>query len=76
MVDIGILAAKILHRWYPEQFQLRKMETLLVDEQTLQAIQEDKPLSEIRGLWSPKMEEFKAEREKYLLYPPMQDSAP
>jgi len=75
VVDIGILAAKILHRWYPGQFQLRKMETLLVDEQTLQAIQEDKPLSEIRGLWAPKMEEFKAEREKYLLYPPMQDSA-
>jgi uncharacterized protein YbbC (DUF1343 family)/CubicO group peptidase (beta-lactamase class C family) len=75
VVEIGILAAEILKRWYPESFQLRKMETLLVDEPTLQAIQEDKSLSEIRGLWAEKTEEFKARREKYLLYPPVQDSA-
>jgi uncharacterized protein YbbC (DUF1343 family) len=75
VLDIGLLAAKILHRWYPEQFQVRKMETLLADEPTLQAIQEDKSLSEIRGLWTEKMEEYKAEREKYILYPPVQDAA-
>jgi hypothetical protein len=51
------------------------METLLADEPTLQAIQEDKSLSEIRGLWTEKMEEYKAEREKYILYPPVQDAA-
>jgi hypothetical protein len=51
------------------------METLLVDEPTLQAIQDDKTLSEIRGLWAGKTEEFKAEREKFILYPPVQDSA-
>jgi hypothetical protein len=61
-------------RWYPEPFQVRKMETLLGDEPTLQAIQEDKPLAEIRGLWTEKTEEFKARREKYLLYPSSQDS--
>jgi uncharacterized protein YbbC (DUF1343 family)/CubicO group peptidase (beta-lactamase class C family) len=75
VVDIGLLAAKILNRWYPDQFQVRQMETLLVDEPTLQAIQEDKPLSEIRGLWTEKMEEFAIRREKYLLYPSAQDSA-
>jgi uncharacterized protein YbbC (DUF1343 family) len=75
VVDIGLLAAKILHRWYPEQFQVRKMATLLDDESTLQAIQDDKSLSEIRGLWAQKTEEFKAAREKYLLYPPAQDAA-
>jgi uncharacterized protein YbbC (DUF1343 family)/CubicO group peptidase (beta-lactamase class C family) len=74
VVDIGLLAAKILNRWYPEPFQVRKMETLLGDEPTLQAIQEDKPLPEIRGLWTEKTEEFKARREKYLLYPSSQDS--
>jgi uncharacterized protein YbbC (DUF1343 family) len=75
VADIGLLAAKLLNRWYPEAFQLRKMETLLSDEPTLQAIQEDKPLSEIRALWTEKTEEFKARREKYLLYPSAQDSA-
>jgi len=74
VVDIGVLAAKILNRWYPEAFQLHKMQTLLVDEPTLQAIQQDKPLSEIRALWSEKTEEFAIRREKYLLYPPAQDS--
>jgi uncharacterized protein YbbC (DUF1343 family) len=68
VVDIGLLAAKILHRWHPDQFQARKMESLLVDPPTLQAIQDDKPLSEIRGLWKEKTEEFTARREKYLLY--------
>jgi len=75
VVDIGLLAAKILNRWYPEPFQVRKMETLLADEPTLQGIQEDKPLPEIRALWTEKTEEFKARREKYLLYPSAQDSA-
>jgi uncharacterized protein YbbC (DUF1343 family)/CubicO group peptidase (beta-lactamase class C family) len=75
VVDIGLLAAKILHRWYPEQFQVRKMETLLADEPTLQAIQEDKPLAEIRDLWAAKTADFKARREKYLLYPGAQYSA-
>jgi uncharacterized protein YbbC (DUF1343 family)/CubicO group peptidase (beta-lactamase class C family) len=75
VVDIGILAAKILNRWYPKQFQVRKMETLLSDEPTLQAIQEDKPLSGIHALWTEKTEDFKARREKYLLYPSAQDSA-
>jgi uncharacterized protein YbbC (DUF1343 family) len=68
VVDIGLAAAKILQRCYPDQFQARKMQTLLVDEPTLQAIQDDKPLSEIRALWKEKTEEFKTRREKYLLY--------
>jgi uncharacterized protein YbbC (DUF1343 family) len=68
VVDIGLLAARLLHRWHPDQFQARKMKSLLVDEPTLQAILDDKPLSEIRGLWTEKMEEFKARRAKYLLY--------
>jgi uncharacterized protein YbbC (DUF1343 family) len=44
------------------------MQTLLSDEATLQAIQDDKSLSEIRALWAAKTEEFKTRREKYLLY--------
>jgi uncharacterized protein YbbC (DUF1343 family)/CubicO group peptidase (beta-lactamase class C family) len=76
VVEIGILAAKILHRWYPEQFQARKMAALLMDEPTLQAILQDKPLPEIRGLWTAGMEDFKARRQKYLLYPLAQEAAP
>jgi uncharacterized protein YbbC (DUF1343 family) len=76
VVEIGILAAKILNRWYPDQFQVRKMAALLVDEPTLQAILQDKPLPEIRAFWTAGMEDFKARRQKYLLYPSAQEAAP
>ena len=76
VVDIALLAAKILNRWYPEQFQLRGMETLLADEPTLQAIREDRSIPEIRALWAEKAADFKARRQKYLLYPSAQDSTP
>ena len=44
------------------------MDRLLRDEPTLEAIEDDKPLAEIREMWAPKLAEFKARREKYLLY--------
>ena len=69
VVDIAVTAAKILNRWYPDQFQVSKMSTLLGDELTLQAIEEDKSLSEIKSLWTTNVEAFKERRQKYLLYP-------
>jgi uncharacterized protein YbbC (DUF1343 family)/CubicO group peptidase (beta-lactamase class C family) len=68
VVDIALAAATLLNRWYPEQFKVEEMAHLLSDEPTLQAIQDDKPLADIRKLWSAKMSEFKERREKYLLY--------
>jgi uncharacterized protein YbbC (DUF1343 family) len=66
--DIALLAAKILNRWYPEQFQVARMNNLLSDQITLQAIQADKPLAEIRALWTEMTDQYKARRAKYLLY--------
>jgi uncharacterized protein YbbC (DUF1343 family) len=68
VVDIAIEAARILNRWYPDQFKVERMDRLLLDEPTLQAIEDDKPLAEITNLWTAKLDEFKARREKYLLY--------
>ena len=69
VVDIGICLAKILNRWYPEQFNIKRMNTLLIDTATLDAIKADKPLAEIKKLWKTKLTEFKARRKKYLIYP-------
>ncbi|HUD49695.1 MAG TPA: exo-beta-N-acetylmuramidase NamZ domain-containing protein [Candidatus Baltobacteraceae bacterium] len=69
VVDIAVAAAEILNRWYPDQFQAGKMSLLLGDEPTLQAIQDDKPLAEIKAMWSTNVDAFKAQRQKYLLYP-------
>jgi uncharacterized protein YbbC (DUF1343 family)/CubicO group peptidase (beta-lactamase class C family) len=68
VVDIALAAATILNRWYPDQFKVEEMAHLLLDGPTLQAIQDDKPIGEIRQLWTDKLAEFKARREKYLLY--------
>ncbi len=69
VVDIAVMAARILNRWYPEQFQAGNMARLLGDEPTLQAIEDDKPLAEIKAMWSTNVDAFKVRRQKYLLYP-------
>jgi uncharacterized protein YbbC (DUF1343 family)/CubicO group peptidase (beta-lactamase class C family) len=68
VLDIGLTLAKVLNRFYPEQFNLEKMDALLCDQATLKAIKADKPLAEIRKLWEAGLEKFKERRAKYLLY--------
>jgi uncharacterized protein YbbC (DUF1343 family) len=68
VVDIALCIGEILNRWYPEQFDVEKMSTLVLDAPTVQAIADDKPIAEIRKQWTAKLEEFKTRREKYLLY--------
>lgn len=69
VVDIAVTAAKVLNRWYGPRFKVEKMARLLADPATLEAIEQDKPLAEIRALWTAPLEQFKARRAKYLLYP-------
>ena len=68
VVDVGISIAKILNRWYPEQFGLEKMDRLLINKKVLAAIKEDKPLEEIKKLYANDLEDFAKRREPYLLY--------
>jgi uncharacterized protein YbbC (DUF1343 family)/CubicO group peptidase (beta-lactamase class C family) len=69
VVDVAVTAARILNRWYHDEFQAGNMSRLLGDEPTLQAIEDDKPLAEIKAMWSTNVEAFKERRQKYLLYP-------
>jgi len=68
VVDIGISIAKILNRWYPEQFGLTKMDRLLINHPVLAAIKADKPLEEIKKLYAKDLVDFAKRREPYLLY--------
>jgi uncharacterized protein YbbC (DUF1343 family) len=68
VVDIGITMAKALNRFYPEQFNVDKMDVLMGNQATLEAIKADKPLDEIHKLWADDLEKFKERRKKYLLY--------
>jgi len=68
VVDVGMLMAKTLFRLYPKDFDPGKMSHLLLDDSTLDAIKQDKPLVEIRSAWQPNLVEFQKRRAKHLLY--------
>lgn len=69
VVDIGVAIATLLNEWYPQQFGVERMHTLLGDQPTLEAIKAGKSLADIHELWAAKRDEFDERRKKYLLYP-------
>ena len=69
VVDVGIAIAKTLHRLYPAEFELDKLNKLLGDVATLEAIRADRSLEDIRELWAPGRNGFLERRREFLLYP-------
>jgi len=68
VVDLGLTLAQILHRLYPEQFGVDKFNHLLRHLPTLEAVRAGRSPAETRQNWTADLEQFKARREKYLLY--------
>jgi uncharacterized protein YbbC (DUF1343 family)/CubicO group peptidase (beta-lactamase class C family) len=68
VVDVGLLIATTLHRWYPNDFEVEKISHLLIHKETLEAVKADKSLREIHALWKTEREEFMQRRKKYLIY--------
>jgi len=68
VVDVGLLLASTLCRLYPKNFPVEKIKHLLLHPQTLEAIKTNKPLTDIRAMWKPDLDEFIQRREKYLIY--------
>jgi uncharacterized protein YbbC (DUF1343 family) len=68
VVDIGIAIALALHQLYPTEFELAKVNRLLANSNTLDAIHSGKSLAEIRASWKPDLEKFEARRRQFLLY--------
>lgn len=67
-VDVGIVLAQTFYRLYPKDFAIEKVHTLLQDRATIEAIKAGRPLAEIKAAWQSDLAEFKARREKFLLY--------
>jgi hypothetical protein len=44
------------------------MKRLIANQETLDAIEADKPLDEIKAMWKPALSEFEQRRSGYLLY--------
>jgi uncharacterized protein YbbC (DUF1343 family)/CubicO group peptidase (beta-lactamase class C family) len=68
VVDVALLMATTLHRLYPKEFDLPKMERLLTHPATLEAIRAGRTITQIRQLWGDDLTKFEARREKFLLY--------
>jgi uncharacterized protein YbbC (DUF1343 family)/CubicO group peptidase (beta-lactamase class C family) len=67
-VEVAIAIAATLHRLYPQNFPLEKVDRLLQHRPTLNAIRAGKSLAEIKQLWAEDHRAFAARRERYLLY--------
>lgn len=68
VVDIGITIALKLQQLYPNDFGLEKFNRLLVHPPTIEAVRTNKPLDQIKTSWNADLNDFKARREKFLLY--------
>lgn len=67
-VDLGITVALILHRLYPNDLALGKMEKLLQHPPTMEGIKAGKPLPAIRSVWASELADFRQRRQPFLLY--------
>ena len=66
--DVGVALAKHLHGLYPDRFHVEKMEKLLGDAPTLEAIRRGRPGDEFCRLWSKQWDQFESRRRAHLLY--------
>ena len=60
--------ASALHRLYFEQFQLERMNQLLVNQSLLEALTKGEDPRRIASEWRPSLEQFQQLRQKYLIY--------
>lgn len=66
--ELGIELASALHKLYPEQFHLDKMQALLNNQAVYNAINEGDDPHRIADDWRESLEKFEQLRKKYLLY--------
>jgi uncharacterized protein YbbC (DUF1343 family) len=67
--ELGVEIASALHRLYSDPFQLQKMNTLLANRATLDAIRAGDDPGQIAETWSQSLAEFNRRRQAALLYP-------
>lgn len=66
--ELGIELAAALHKLYPQQFDLSKMNTLLVNQVAFQGLQSGEDPRRIAEDWRDGLDRFMVVRGKYLLY--------
>jgi len=66
--DLGVVLARVIHRLYPEQFDVDKVGKLLVHAKTLESIRNQSELAGIRQEWEAAMAQFLQRRALVSLY--------
>ncbi len=66
--ELGVELLSALHHLYPAQFQLEKTRTILLNHETLEAIEHDRDPREIADTWRKGVLAFETNRRPYLLY--------
>jgi uncharacterized protein YbbC (DUF1343 family)/CubicO group peptidase (beta-lactamase class C family) len=67
--ELGIELASALHKLYPDQFQLQKMNDILVNQSAYDAIVRGEDPRRIAADWQPSLDKFQQTRQKYIVYP-------
>jgi uncharacterized protein YbbC (DUF1343 family)/CubicO group peptidase (beta-lactamase class C family) len=66
--ELGVELASALHKLYPEQFQMERMQALLVNQSVYDAIVSGEDPRRIDQDWQGPLRAFEKLREKYLIY--------
>ena len=66
--ELGIEIASALHTLYPDQFEMKNLDSLMFSEATAKAIGAGQDPRRVWTDWNEEIEAFKAVRAKYLLY--------
>ncbi len=66
--ELGIEIASALHTLYPQQFDMTKLDSLMLNDRTMQAISAGQDPRRVWANWIDEIEAFKTIRAKYLLY--------
>ena len=66
--ELGIELASALHKLYPQQFQMERMNELLVNQSVYDAISQGQDPRRIAEDWREALEKFRQLRQKYLIY--------
>ncbi len=66
--ELGIELASALHKLYPEQFHMERMNELLVNQSAYDAIVKGEDPRRIAEDWREPLEKFQQLRQKYLIY--------
>jgi uncharacterized protein YbbC (DUF1343 family)/CubicO group peptidase (beta-lactamase class C family) len=68
-VTLGLALAATLRKLYPNDWNPKNYDRLLIHQATYDGLLAGKPIAALEAAWQPGLEEFRQRRAKFLLYP-------